>query len=276
MDNHRHTLKQLAYALTLSCALTSPALAAAWPDDGSLELPVDSRIKLLEYNETDIYTIMTKYGFQTNLVFNPTEEINTISVGDRSLWQIIPTGNRLFIRPLQEGLSTNMTVLTSRRSYTFDLKSVGENSKADIVYVAKFVYPQKRPPMPADPYSTQLPVTPMVTNVPLAIGHSPAPTVAAPAYTTPSDGMNYRYTFSGPDQDAPVQVYDDGSSTYIRYRDITQPLPNPYIVDATGTEKPVSYYIKDDMMVIERVAKELLLKNGGGTITIYNEAAIAR
>jgi hypothetical protein len=44
----------------------------------------DSRIKQLEYNPGDVYTITTRYGYQTNIAFSPTEEIEAISKLARS------------------------------------------------------------------------------------------------------------------------------------------------------------------------------------------------
>ena len=133
--------------------------------EGNLSLRGDRRIKWLLYDETDVYTITTRYGYQTNVIFSPQEEIELISVGDRSLWQIIPSGNRMFIRPMEEDVITNMTVITNKHSYQFDLKSLSADKSGNI-YVAQFVYPDTKKPtlVPAPvlnalpPTSTALPV----------------------------------------------------------------------------------------------------------------------
>lgn len=264
----------------LTCLSPCYALAQVAED-----LPSDSRIKMLMYDETDVYTLNTRYGYQTNVVFGPEEEIQTISVGDRSLWQIIPAGNRLFIRPLEEDSTTNMTIITSRHSYQFDLKSAGpDNKEATIVYVAKFVYPAKKKPvadammMAPPPAHVETAPPPVVLSqegtttppAPVAVAPTPAPVAAAPESQPPLK-MNYSYTYSGADLLAPLQVYDDGRSTYIKFRDVSQALPNPFVVDARRNEHPVNYTVKDDMMVIDRVVGELELKNSAGTVNIYNE-----
>src|SRR5690606_16844710 len=98
--------------------------------------------------------------------------IETISVGDRSLWQIIPANNRLFIRPMQKGITTNMTLLTNKRAYQFDLKSLGEGDKNDnVVYVVKFLYPKPivytpPPPPPPPPVMQAPPPPPPVAQMP--------------------------------------------------------------------------------------------------------------
>lgn len=220
-------------------------------------LPSDSRIKLLPYDEGDVYTITTKYGYQTNIVFDEREDIETISLGDRSLWQITPSGNRLFIRPMQEDVITNMTVLTNRRSYQFDLKSANlDDKKAEIIYVAKFVYENRKPaptfmpsmppammPLPAKPSDMKFPVSP-----------------------------NYNYTYSGSDALAPLQVFDNGRATFIKYESLPEPLPEVYMVDAGGKAQVVPHDVKDKMLVVNAIAGELALKYGdSGTVNIYNE-----
>jgi type IV secretion system protein VirB9 len=278
----------------------------------------DGRIKVLPYDETDVYTITTKPGYQTNVVFSRTEEIETISVGDRSFWQIIPAGNRMFIRPMDEDVTTNMTVITNLRSYQFDLTSIPADSKEGNIYVAKFVYPPKKPktPPPGAPVSAipaglvaaqaapqptppteAPPATPWVAATPtppsanLAPNLSPPPclppackptefyapsgaamastaTPAGPGITQPVN-PNFNYTYSGPDDISPLQVYDDGKSTYIMYR--AQPLPSVYLVDGNKQEQSVNYYVKDDYLVVDNVASEMVLKSNGRTVRIYNE-----
>ncbi len=278
-----------AFILCLSTLTSTTVLAADYSD----MFPADSRIRILPYDESDIYTITTKYGFQTHIVFASDEQIETISMGDRSLWQIIPSSNRLFIRPMVDDVTTNMTVITNKRSYNFDVKSVGEDSKnTSIIYVAKFVYPDQMQEAAASPYDEQIEsvdnVFPdAVSNAPEHMPYVPsvperqasetmsapvvAPTVAQLPATTQPMQMNKSYTFAGPDELAPTQVHDDGRSTYFKYRDMNQPLPNAYVVASDGREKPAGYYVKDGFMVIDEVAGEWVLKSSAGTVMVYNE-----
>lgn len=229
----------------------------------------DRRIKMMLYDETDVYTIKTRYGYQTNIVFAPNEEIQLISVGDRSLWQIIPNGNRLFIRPMEEDVVTNMTVLTSKHSYQFDLKSLASGESGNI-YVAQFIYGLPQQSAPALPAAA---LAPVLTSSPFAVAPSlpPAsPPVAAPTPQLPA-APNYRYTFSGPDELAPLQVYDDGRATYLTYRDPTLLSPSVFMVDKAGHETPVTSGIRGDTVKVDAVAGELAVKSGGGTVHVFNE-----
>lgn len=371
-----------------SAAASAPSTVQA------LQVPSDQRMKQMAYNEGDVYTITTKYGYQTNIVFSPKEDIETISVGDKSVWQIIPSGNRLFIRPMEEDVTTNMTVLTNKRSYQFDLKSLGPAQTEGNIYVASFVYPEEiiaaaqaaaaaeaarfAPQVPVDafgnpipmaqaqPYPSQpvmadagiggAPVTqdfsatyvppaapaPLPSSVPFggptpapqkpvlppkapvahaskhsaahetpapaepektttyttttttttydtpasvpfggptpapegAIARSPAPVemAAAPAVVVPPANANFNYTYTGSDELAPLQVYDDGQATYLKYSSLSQPLPDVYMLDASGSVVAVPHDVRGEYLVIQTIAPELIVKNDGGSVHVYNES----
>lgn len=277
-------IRQVSYSI--GCAvflLVGNALA--------LELPNDPRMRVLPYNVNDIYTINTRIGYQTYVEFAPGEEIQTISVGDRSLWQLIPSGNRLFIRPLSEGMSTNMAVITSLHSYQFDLHSLGEDSKeAEPIYVARFAYGNDVPPPP-------VPLTPSIeeqaiaasveASAPQAVEGVPAKSVAPFAKASdvappapreiavelpPLDARHYTYTYSGPAAEVLENVFDDGRSTYIRLPEQAK-LPLLYAVKAAdGSTVSLPYRLSGRYMIVDAIESQLLLKSGENTVYLYNEA----
>ncbi|MEK6734193.1 MAG: TrbG/VirB9 family P-type conjugative transfer protein [Pseudomonadota bacterium] len=109
-------------------------------------ITTDNRIKTYVYNENEIYPLVIFYGYQTSIEFAKGEEIATISMGDSYAWQINPIGHRLFVKPLEENMHTNMTIITNRRAYQFDLfsKKVEPNFDNEIVYVMRFYYPDQK------------------------------------------------------------------------------------------------------------------------------------
>jgi len=253
------------------------AIAEAEKDIGN----DSARVKELVYNEANVYVIRTKYGYQTNIVFDLKEEIQTISVGDRSLWQIIPAGNRLFIRPMTENISTNMTLLTNKHSYEFDLKSVPAKNESN-VYVVRFTYPDKMAPL-TDSYA-YAPTTLSAAYAPVQTTADLQPKFAAPAPEAASPSSigllpiryNYSYTYAGPDALAPLQVYDDGKSTFIKYKEMSKKSPAVYSIDSAGKETPVTAKVKGTSLVIDNVASELALRSSDGEIRVYNESLSPR
>jgi type IV secretion system protein VirB9 len=116
----------------------------AYEDD--LAITSDSRIKTYIYNPNEVYLIVVHSGFQSHIEFAKGEEIQTISMGDSYAWKITPLGNRLFIKPLERNIRTNMTILTDKRTYQFDIVArelEGQDDK-DLVYVVRFYYPSKK------------------------------------------------------------------------------------------------------------------------------------
>ena len=113
--------------------------------DEDLPITTDSRIKTYIYNPNEVYLLVVHYGFQSQIEFAKGEEIKTISLGDSYAWKITPLENRLFIKPMEKNIRTNMTILTNKRSYQFDIvaKELEEDNQ-DLVYVVRFYYPSKR------------------------------------------------------------------------------------------------------------------------------------
>ncbi len=282
-------LRNYLAILVLSSVSIAPAHAQKLVD-----FPNDGRIKILEYHTNDIYTINTLYGYQTNIEFDEEEQIQTISVGDRSLWQIVPAGRRLFIRPMDEDVSTNMTVITNVRSYQFDLQSGKGKMKdnPDLMYVARFIYPKMvlytppppPPPMPASietpaPIPEPMPIVPPPPPPPVPVAvpvaqPAPPPVNTAAPIVHPESRYNYLYSYSGKDNLAPTDTYDDGAATYIRFADPKR-LPEVYEVRKDGTRAKVDYLVRDGVVVLQQVRERYALVYGEGKaneVYLYNEA----
>ena len=111
-----------------------------------IPLATDRRIKTYVYNENEVYLLLIRSGFQSSVEFENGEEIKTLSLGDAYSWNITPVGNRMFIKPLEDEVRTNMTVITNKRTYQFDVvsqKSEEDSMDQDISYVVRFYYPVK-------------------------------------------------------------------------------------------------------------------------------------
>lgn len=120
-------------------------LSLAKNSQEDLSLTTDSRIKTYIYNPNDVYLLVLHFGFQSHIEFAKNERIETITVGDSFSWKITPLGNRLFIKPMEKNIRTNMTIITNKRTYQFDIvaKEMQDEKEDDLVYVVKFHYPQK-------------------------------------------------------------------------------------------------------------------------------------
>ena len=131
------------YFLLVLILITS-FVSLAYEDD--LPITTDNRIKTYIYNPNEVYLLVLHFGFQSHIEFAKSEEIQTITLGDSYAWKITPLANRLFIKPLEKNIRTNMTIITNKRTYQFDIvaKELEDGEEKDLVYVIRFYYPKKK------------------------------------------------------------------------------------------------------------------------------------
>lgn len=129
--------------LMVFCLLLSGCVLAFEED---LPITRDSRIKTYIYNPSEVYLLVLHYGYQSHIEFAKGESVETISLGDSYAWKITPLGHRLFIKPLESNIKTNMTIITNRRAYQFDLvsKDLELGNEKELVYQIKFFFPKKK------------------------------------------------------------------------------------------------------------------------------------
>ncbi len=115
-------------------------------DIDDLAITTDNRIKTYIHNPNEVYLLVLHFGFQSSIEFAKNEEIQNIVLGESYAWKMTPLANRLFIKPLEKNIRTNMTIITNKRTYQFDVvsKELEEGREKDLVYVVRFYYPKKR------------------------------------------------------------------------------------------------------------------------------------
>lgn len=240
------------YIVAIVVALSFAFAPSAYALRDSRPLPTDNRIHSIVYNPDDVFKFTGHYGFQSSIVFEEGEEVDTISMGDSVAWQIVTSGNRIFLKPMEQDATTNMTVITNRRVYQFELhaKAAGDNgiNADDMIFVLRFTYPDEQPSGIQN-----------VSNAPLKIDLSEP------------GKYNFNYSISGPEQVAPIKIFDDGEFTYFEFRDKNAEVPAFFLVDSEANESLVNYRVVDGYIVLERVASRLTLRHGGDVVCVFNE-----
>ena len=223
-----------------------PLLAALLSSSPAL---ADSRIVWKEYDEATVVTVPGRPGIQTSIQFEPGERVENVAIGDSAGWQVTPNrrADLLFLKPVLPDSRTNMTVVTDRRTYLFDLTTGG---KGGPVYVMRFSYPHPAPVVTA---AATAPEPPSITPVP--------PLAAAPlAEPTPAE-LNFAWESDGTAQLLPAQVFDDGKSTYLRWAPGAE-VPAILVPGADGQDGPANYALRNGMIVINGIPRHITLKNG--------------
>lgn len=225
--------------------LASAAPAAAAPD---------ARLASRLYSADEVVRIDGRAGVQATIAFAEGEQIENVAIGDSNSWQVTPNkrANLLFVKPLAPSARTNLTVVTDRRSYFFDLVA---SPAARPLYLLRFTYPP-------EPKSNQpQPLAPALTaqEARVATGERPVD----PAQ------LNYAWHAKGKAKLLPARVYDDGSATYLAWAAGT-PVPAILIRNDQGEEGPVNFAVRDDVIAIDGVPALIVLRSGKDSATLEN------
>lgn len=210
--------------LTLAVlALALPVHAEIVPKPG----PGDPHIQTVDYDPDQVIRIQTAPGYALTVEFSPGERIENVAVGDGAAWQVSANkrGDLLFIKQAQSAPETNLTVITDARRYAFTLVP-GYGADPQLAYTLRFAYPALS---------------------------------AAPAF--PIERSRTGYELSGTKALRPADIHDDGTATYIRWRE-GQSLPAVYSVGVDRRETIVNGAMRDGLYVIDAVSPRLVLRSG--------------
>lgn len=215
---------------------------------------LDARIKTIEFSENAVVVIEGCTNFQTTVVFGPDEKIENVGLGDASQWQVMPNkrADLLFVKPLVAQAFSNMTVVTGRRIYNFELRSAPEAAcrRGKVVYTLRFHY----------------------LDVPKASAQAGA--TDPDSLLPPPEKRNSAYTYSGDTTLVPFRVFDDGKSTFFLWEKGVA-MPAIYVVGSDDKESLVNYSNRGEYVVVDRVGNAFVLRRGDQSAKLYNDAFVA-
>jgi len=229
-------------------------------------LAQDPRLVERLYDPAQVVRVNGKVNVQSTIRFGDDETIENVAIGDSQKWQVTPNrrANLLFVKPLSPRAATNMTVVTNRHTYLFDL--VASPGHANPLYVLTFTYPAS-PEEEADPDLPQ--------------GADPAQSPNAIELAAANDGLavldptqlNFEWASAGDSALLPQQVYDDGDATFLQWPTGT-PMPAILVKDHEGTEGPANFAVRGDVIVLDIVPQEIILRSGDDMATLVNQGPI--
>ncbi|MCH2546978.1 MAG: P-type conjugative transfer protein VirB9 [Alphaproteobacteria bacterium] len=231
-----------ATVLTFSTAQPAYALKESKP------IAADKRIRTVVYNANEVFKFVGHYDYQSVIEFESDEEVFTVSMGNSVTWQITPAGNRIFIKPVQQDALTNMTVITNKRTYHFELHAeMAENiNDPDMVFVMRFIYGR----------GAGIGVSNYIDSV-------PDPMIEPEKY-------NFDYALTGAEEISPIRIFDDGEFTYFEFRDKNAEVPAFFLVHGDGSESIINFRARGNYIIVERVAAQFTLRHGQDVVCIFN------
>jgi type IV secretion system protein VirB9 len=245
-------LASLALALTLPCA--APATAQ------------DNRLQTLVFDEGAVVRIEGKVKVQTTIKFAPDEVIENVAIGDSAAWQVQPNKAQtiLFIKPLEPAARTNMTVVTDKRTYLFDLVASPRNAP---LYVLQFRYPE----LEKAAEEARLAAIAEAEAEKLRAAADPVEVAAAKDPYAVSDpaSLNFAWATAGAPELLPSRAYDNGNAVFLTWPAGT-PVPAILVTNEDGDEGPINFSLRGDTVVVDGVPPQIILRSGRDTATLTN------
>lgn len=209
-------------------AILGLAIAAAAQSQSPRPLEFDPRIETLEWRAGAELPLRTTAGGNLVMIFGPGEMIQSVVVGDPSAVevQVAPQADSLTVRTVRRPVDGSIVVHTQLRDYRFRVMVGPAN---DVAYAVRFS-------IAAPEAASQIAVLPPLS----AVQH---------------------YAIKGELSLRPRGVSDDGQKTYIEWQD-DQALPAVFALNALGEEETVDSYMRQGVMVIDRVYPRLIFRIG--------------
>jgi type IV secretion system protein VirB9 len=217
--------------------------------------PVDARVRIVPYNEDDVIKLHGYVGYQIHIQWTPGEEFINLGAGDAGGFDVGAEKNHFFIKPRQERVSTNLTVLTTRRTYHFDYKvskaPPSLSTASDLIYSIRFVYP-------AD-------------DAARALAEANLRKTESRLTQAADTKRNTDYWYCGAPSLKPLVAYDDGTQTHLKFP-ARSDFPAIFVRNDDKSESLLHFNVDQDEVVIHRVARRLVLRRGQLVGCIVNQS----
>ena len=238
----------------------------------AVALADDARIVEKFYDAGKVVRIDGRTKVQATIQFGEDEQIENVAIGDSQAWQVTPNkrANLLFVKPLAAAATTNMTVVTDKHTYLFDLVA---STSAKPLYVLKFTYPPEPKAAPALAGGAPTAEEMAAASEPEAVTEGSPQSSTLRGAPDPA-ALNFAWAGKGDRKLLPARTYDDGTATFLAWP-AGSPVPAILIKDAAGTEGPVNFTVRGDVIVVDGVPREIVLRSGKDNATLVNSGPVA-
>jgi len=197
----------------------------------------------------------------TDIQLEPGETITDVASGDSERWLVTPAASgdprnptpHLAIKPTAGGISTNLTIYTTRHIYHLMLRSRARHEVQEVA----FYYPAdlEQAMQNADHAAAK-------AREPAS---QPDDVVASLASLDPGV-LNFSYAVSGPKVPwKPIRAFDDGTHVFIQMPATTKSSDAPALMVAAGDgNEMVNYRVRGDYYIVDKLFDQAVLVSGVG------------
>jgi P-type conjugative transfer protein TrbG len=206
-------------------------------------------IQVYPFTDGALYRLYAAPEQVTDIALQPGENLISVSAGDTVRWVVGNTTSgtssgkqvHILVKPFAPGLTTNLIIMTDRRSYHLELMSTDHTSMAAI----SWTYPEDQLFALQQQNDQADAAQPVAENVALA-------------------DLHFRYEITGDNPPwRPVRVFDDGNKVYIEFpsRIDQGEAPPLFVLGPAGDDQLVNYRVRNNYYIVDRMfaAAELRL-----------------
>lgn len=261
-------------ALICLLMVAAQAAAATGRHDG------DPRLREITYDPRAVVTVPVKRGVVSLVTLDPDEAITEVAAGlggdcvkPEAPWCVVaqPGGRTLFIKPKRNASAANtLAVVTDRRTHAFRLEVLADSDPKPPVYRLDVKAPIRTAtsgssaPQPAVVSFPSFSAQPLVQAAELVTERLKTKPQVLNTHYSMAEGLNS-------DEIVPSLVFDDGRFTYMRFPG-NREVPAVFHVRNDDSETLVNARMEDDLLVVDRVSRRLMLRAGSSVVGLWNDA----
>lgn len=242
----------------------------------------DLRLRDWIYDPQAVLSVPVKRGVVTLLVLDAEEAITELASGlggdcakPDSAWCIAAQagGRTVFVKPKSSASATNnLAIVSTRRVHTLRLEVLADEDPRPALHRLAIHAPRAAQPLMRAP---DAPTLDLLARQALQLPPLPSreELVSARMQAKPIV-RNTRYALAeGADSEdiVPSLVFDDGRFTYLRFAGQRE-VPAVFQVLGDGSEALVNVRMEDELLVVDRVCRRLMLRAGNAVVALWNEA----
>lgn len=206
-------------------------------------------IQVYPFVQGALYRLYAAPEQVTDIALQTGEKLVSVAAGDTVRWVVGNTTSgegsdrqvHVLVKPFAPGLTTNLVIMTDRRSYHLELESTDRTAMAAI----SWIYPKDQLLALQEQNRQAAAAAPIADGVALS-------------------NLHFRYAITGDHPPwRPVRAFDDGSKVYIEFpaRIDQGEMPPLFVVGPRGDDQLVNYRVQGNYEIVDRLfaAAELRL-----------------